>query len=93
MLNSLTHQLQHVLVIQAAVDADLPMHLMIVELGQLASVVEPSWPPESLKPCIRPSAQLMHNPRPVSWPQQIALYSCIAETVLTMRGDDLPAVQ
>jgi hypothetical protein len=34
-----THQLQDVLVIQAAVDADLPVHLVVVELRQLAAVI------------------------------------------------------
>ena len=34
-----TYQLQHVLVVQAAVDADLSVDLVVVELRQLAAVV------------------------------------------------------
>jgi hypothetical protein len=33
------YQLQHVLVVQAAVDADLSLHLVVVQLRELASVV------------------------------------------------------
>lgn len=33
------HQLQHVLVVQAAVDTNLALHLVVVQLRQLASVV------------------------------------------------------
>eukprot|EP00882_Tetradesmus_deserticola_P033800 GHRQ01038638.1.p1 GENE.GHRQ01038638.1~~GHRQ01038638.1.p1 ORF type:complete len:143 (+),score=7.88 GHRQ01038638.1:369-797(+) len=33
------HQLQHVLVVQAAVNADLSLHLVVVELRELAPVV------------------------------------------------------
>lgn len=35
-----THQLQHVFVVEARVDTDLPVHLVVVELAELAAVVD-----------------------------------------------------